>query len=139
MVQTTQEKVLSLVNECQTMKQIAEIACISSQRVAQIINKAGITKFQRKRTMAYHNCPVCKELFYPKNTKQKYCSMKCSRKAHAAVQVRRKCKICRKVFYVTASDIRPGTTAEFCSRKCRGKWLGTNYGLRANLKNIRRN
>ena len=141
MLHTTREKVLSLVNECQTMSQIGKLVGVSQQRVEQIIYKAGITKFQRKRKKAYQNCPVCKELFYPRYKEQIYCSMKCSRKAHAAVMVRRKCKICRKVFYVAASDIRPdkGTTAEFCSRKCRGKWLGINYGLRAKPENIRRN
>lgn len=135
---TTREKAVLLANSFDTVGLLASHLGVSVQRVRQIFNDEGITKF-RRQPKPNLQCPVCKKLFYPKFKGHIYCSMKCSRIAHAAVMVCRKCKVCGKIFYTTKSDIRPGTTAEFCSRKCRGRWLGVNYGLRAKPQNIRRN
>ena len=46
---------------------------------------------------------------------------------------KRICQECGEMFVRLVINNNP---ARFCSKKCQGRWLGRNYGLRVNRKNI---
>lgn len=73
-------------------------------------------------------CRRCKKLFQAKIKNRLYCSQTCFHKDRIGFkaphwqggQIKRKCLICNKIFYVDKNEVDKGN-ANFCSRNCAGK------------------
>ncbi len=57
-----------------------------------------------------------------------------SSKSNIKPLIPRQCQMCGKIFYVKPYMIRKNSPCNFCSRECKGKWLGINYGFATHHK-----
>lgn len=93
-------------------------------------NIKNLTIFCRSCHMSYHLtkpykfkvCKNCKKEFAI-NVPKRYCSTKCKNDFYRMVI---KCEVCGNEFKEMKSSmkLRP---RRFCSKRCQGKWLGSNY------------
>jgi len=122
------------VNPSMTYAEIGRLLGVSRERIRQIAGQSthrqrvckvcgvGIRSHEPGMTKTAYNlryCPAC------------WAIRKGKKKTHQEVSF--VCTTCQSVFTRRVSEIRKmdknGQTVRWCSKKCQGKWLGTNYGL----------
>ena len=105
-------------NPCATMRAIGEHAGVTSERVRQLLKRAGLpTAALRLKTK--YACPSCGKVFQKKP--KSYDTCKSCRKLTLI------CEMCGKKFlryqHLVIIAIAKGSQPRWCSKSCQGKWL----------------
>ena len=80
----------------------------------------------RRRTLPDRECLGCGKVFRPSTSKVRFCSLECSYKNRPKKGTIRKCPICGREFYRSASR----KSAKYCSRRCAYRGLIRGAPLR---------
>lgn len=124
-----------------TQSELADIAGVSRQRVAQIVEQNGLTEYVRSREDMKRKCVVCGDKM-DADKFGKYCSDECKLKLRSEkYYVTLKCATCGKDFTIRKSEHKArcrNKTSEifFCSKKCQGVRLGKSYGFGCPKNNV---
>jgi transcription elongation factor Elf1 len=115
-----------LENPCLTGVSIARQFSISPERVRQFLTEANLPSAHFYNYNRRYICLNCGNEFvsaYPK----RFCSPECR---HRYYWILVECEVCGKLFEIRKSALlrQDQTSGRFCSRECRGRWLGKNYG-----------
>ena len=106
--------------------EIARKAKVSRQRINQLKHFFGLGDYQFKplhnKTKLGRICPQCSGVKSPLGRICQACYLSPHRKTLI-------CEWCGKSFIRAVSEIR--SNHPYCSKKCQGSWLGTNYGFKA--------
>ena len=129
-------QVYKILNDSPNLLSQAEIAKLlgtSRQRVNQIITShIELKSLLRKKGYYCQGCGI-RFLSKSKTGFCKECKPKSNSNANTIMII---CHTCKTPFYRKSHQMRSKSNIFFCSRKCKGKWLGKNYGKnRRGVKN----
>jgi len=110
---------------CYRQVTIAQQVGVSRQRVASILADVGM----QKRRIPKRICLNCGSVI--ENHNRRFCNRDCSKEYHTIMLT---CECCGEEFPRRSSEILSYDNHHrrehyFCSKKCFGKWCGTNYGF----------
>ena len=121
---------------CATQKQIAKKCGVTELRVRQIL---VLKKLPTKRWQARYICNSCQKTFRPKDKgySKTFCSPDC-RKAYYTSSV--KCEGCGKLIKMSHAMLKQKLIILqqehiYCSKNCRSRFIGQNYGFKAHPEN----
>jgi hypothetical protein len=122
-------------NPCATLLQIGNKYGVSKQWVSKILETADLPTKHWKPSYICNNCS--KEFFPAQGRSKSFCSTECRITYATATLV---CEECGKLFQRKYSRIKDKLTREkqqhfYCSRVCRGKATGREYGFLAHPEN----
>jgi endogenous inhibitor of DNA gyrase (YacG/DUF329 family) len=127
----------------QSLKEIAQDYSLSKQRIAQLINtwakyhRISFLPFGKNIKTQQMACPICGGAFYLATSwKRKYCSRKCSNEGQRK-QVAFNCEQCGKGSSTKLSKYIKNPH-HFCSKVCRSRFRGLNYGFGVHPENCGR-
>jgi hypothetical protein len=118
-----------------TLKQIGDKHGVTKEWVRQILAAENLPT--RHWPVHYHICNNCYKCFEWKiNKSMLFCSAKCRKEYYYATL---ECEMCgtlfTKPFHDLIKRLKNGQDKFCCSRKCRGRLLGLNYGMGVNPQN----
>ena len=125
---TTKDKILELRQQDPEIKAVrmAEQLNITREAVRQTLVKLDMpTNFWKP----YARCLDCGELLSHNNHLAKRCRSCWSKSHHTTLT----CEICGKTHEIKLCEAKLRLKRykhHFCGRRCRGKWLGVNYGFK---------
>lgn len=131
------QKVRELAVICNNASQIAAQLNVSRQWISEIAHKDGLRVFFKGKAKS-KECPICHNTFKYHN---KFCSKKCYveyvGQVKEARKLTRQCVVCKNTFKISPYRMRPerGSPANFCSKKCQGRYAGNKYGFKAHPEN----
>lgn len=110
---------------CYRQVTIAQQVGVSRQRVSSILTDVGM----QKRHIRKRICLNCGNVI--ENNNKKFCNNDCSKAYHTLKLTCEECgtEFPRRTSEVLSYDDHHKRGHYFCSKKCFGKWCGTNYGF----------
>ena len=121
---------------CATQKQIAKKCGVSEIRVRQIL---VLKNLPTKRWLSKYICNSCQKTFRPKNNgcSKIFCSPDCSKAYNTASVECDGCKKPLKMSYALLTNKLIIRRQEhiYCTRSCRSRFIGQNYGFKAHPEN----
>jgi hypothetical protein len=127
---TTAQKAVELKrkNPCLTLEAIGDSLGVTRERVRQILQEHG---FDTKRRIKTRICAGCGRVYRVSEGGRKYHSRECWKKS---ILIPVACASCGKIMWhrekhVLAQLSTRGYQRMFCSRACKGQWVGLNRGF----------
>jgi hypothetical protein len=122
-------------NPCATLKQIADKHGVIKERVRQVLSETNLPTRHWRQSYICNNCAM---EFYPRGGRSKrFCSPDC-RKEYFTARVA--CDSCGRVYQTSYPQLIRGIIKEgqryfYCSRSCKGRATGLNYGFHIHPEN----
>ena len=120
--------ILRTLNPYATLQSIGDQCHVSRERIRQILKEAKLPTSHLARS---YNCLNCKKEIKERRS-HSFCSNKCRYEYHNLLI---ECDQCHTMFRRRRSEVlRPSMKHNyyFCSKRCQGYWLSSNYGFVVN-------
>ena len=122
-------------NPCATLQEIADRHGVSKERIRQVLKKARLPTGRIYQT---YECLNCGKDMGPRPYR-KFCAFECY---HAYSYIKIACAVCGVLKEYNAKQVvwrrahgKKRTGVFFCSKRCCGFYLGTNFGFGAHPEN----